>query len=579
MRAGAVGGEVGYRVRFEHRGGADTRLWFVTEGVFGRRLADDPFLEDVGVVVLDEFHERHLQGDLALAVVRELQDSVRPDLKLVVMSATLATESLAKHLPGATVLTSEGRAHPVAIAWAPLPPRRRLSDHVASLVRDALREPGDVLVFLPGAGEIRRTAEALGTAARRRRRLPPRRSAARRAAARAACRPAAARGARDQRRRDGAHRRGRDRGGRLRARARRPLRPAARARSSRDGADQPLVGRAARRPRRPPRTRTLHPGLERGRARRSSRARDAGDPPPGPHPHGARAARLGLSRRRRASVARSAAGDGARARGAAARAARRGRSARRRAHRRRPAGARAAGLAAPRAHAARGRGRRRRRGGGAARRARRRARHPARQPRVRRLTRRSPARRVGPAAARRPVRGGRAAWILHRCLPRARARSARRASGRARAAAARARRPRRGRRCRPAAALRARRVPRPRLPPPRAGLRPCGHGGRYRRRAGAGERRARGRAVRGGRRRGRRAAARRRGAGRERRAARVARGALPGCGHDRGDAGLRRCACGGRRAAARALRRSGPCRDDPHRRRPCDAPARCLRTR
>ena len=163
MRAGAVGGEVGYRVRFEHRGGADTRLWFVTEGVFGRRLADDPFLEDVGVVVLDEFHERHLQGDLALAVVRELQDSVRPDLKLVVMSATLATESLAKHLPGATVLTSEGRAHPVAIAWAPLPPRRRLSDHVASLVRDALREPGDVLVFLPGAGEIRRTAEALGT--------------------------------------------------------------------------------------------------------------------------------------------------------------------------------------------------------------------------------------------------------------------------------------------------------------------------------------------------------------------------------------------------------------------------------
>jgi ATP-dependent helicase HrpB len=162
-RGGAVGGEVGYRVRFEHRGGAGTRLWFVTEGVFGRRLADDPFLEDVGVVVLDEFHERHLQGDLALAVVRELQDSVRPDLKLVVMSATLETGALARHLPGATVLTSEGRAHPVAIAWAPLPSRRRLSDHVASLVRDALREAGDVLVFLPGAAEIRRTAGALGT--------------------------------------------------------------------------------------------------------------------------------------------------------------------------------------------------------------------------------------------------------------------------------------------------------------------------------------------------------------------------------------------------------------------------------
>ena len=66
-RGGAVGGEVGYRVRFEQRGGAATRLWFVTEGVFSRRLARDPFLEDVGVVVLDEFHERHLQGDVALA--------------------------------------------------------------------------------------------------------------------------------------------------------------------------------------------------------------------------------------------------------------------------------------------------------------------------------------------------------------------------------------------------------------------------------------------------------------------------------------------------------------------------------
>jgi ATP-dependent helicase HrpB len=161
-RGGTVGGEVGYRVRFEHRGGPETRLWFVTEGIFGRRLADDPFLDDVGVVVLDEFHERHLQGDLALAVVRELQDSVRPDLKLAIMSATLETDALARHLPDATVLTSEGRAHPVAIAWAPPAPRQRLSEHVAGLVRDALREPGDVLVFLPGAAEIRRTAEALG---------------------------------------------------------------------------------------------------------------------------------------------------------------------------------------------------------------------------------------------------------------------------------------------------------------------------------------------------------------------------------------------------------------------------------
>ncbi len=160
-RGGRLGGEVGYRVRFEHQGGHATRLWFVTEGVFGRRLGDDPFLEDVGVVVLDEFHERHLQGDLALAVVRALQDDVRPDLKLVVMSATLATEALARHLPGATVLTSAGRAHPVAIGWAPPPPRVRLAEHVATVVGDVLRDPGDVLVFLPGAGEIRRVAALL----------------------------------------------------------------------------------------------------------------------------------------------------------------------------------------------------------------------------------------------------------------------------------------------------------------------------------------------------------------------------------------------------------------------------------
>jgi ATP-dependent helicase HrpB len=160
-RGGTVGGEVGYRVRFARKGGAGTRLWFLTEGVFGRDLARDPFLEDVGVVVLDEFHERHLQSDVALAVVRELQESVRPDLRLVVMSATLATDALAAYLPGARVLTSEGRAHPVAIAWDDAGHGRPLVDRVVAAVRSALADPGDVLVFLPGAGEIRRCASAL----------------------------------------------------------------------------------------------------------------------------------------------------------------------------------------------------------------------------------------------------------------------------------------------------------------------------------------------------------------------------------------------------------------------------------
>ena len=160
-RGGTVGGEIGYCVRLEQRGGRDTRLWFVTEGIFGRRLGTDPFLEDTGIVVLDEFHERHLQGDVALAVVRELQESVRPDLRLVVMSATLDTAALEAALGDTVVLTSEGRAFPVDVEHDEAPADRPLALRVAAAVRRALATPGDVLVFLPGAAEIRRAAEAL----------------------------------------------------------------------------------------------------------------------------------------------------------------------------------------------------------------------------------------------------------------------------------------------------------------------------------------------------------------------------------------------------------------------------------
>lgn len=167
-RGGVVGGEVGYRVRFEQKGGAATRLWFATEGTFSRGLAADPYLEEVGAVVLDEFHERHLQGDLALGVVRELQQTVRPDLKLVVMSATLDTASVAAFLGQAPILTSEGRAFPVTIEYERAPSRARLSNRVAAALGGALNSDGgsgDVLVFLPGAAEIRRTAEAIGAIA------------------------------------------------------------------------------------------------------------------------------------------------------------------------------------------------------------------------------------------------------------------------------------------------------------------------------------------------------------------------------------------------------------------------------
>jgi ATP-dependent RNA helicase HrpB len=163
-RGGRVGDEIGYRVRFEQKGDARTRLWFLTEGVLERQLVGDPFLEEVGLVVLDEFHERHLQGDVALAVIRELQNTVRRDLKLVVMSATLETERLAAYLGNCPVFTSEGKAHPVRIEYDEIVDDRPLPGRVASALRrllDDKSDDGDMLVFLPGAAEIRRTAEAI----------------------------------------------------------------------------------------------------------------------------------------------------------------------------------------------------------------------------------------------------------------------------------------------------------------------------------------------------------------------------------------------------------------------------------
>lgn len=158
-----VGGEVGYRVRFEDRTGPDTRIALLTEGLLTRRLQSDPFLEGVGCVVFDEFHERSLHADLGLALLREIRRDVRPDLRLVVMSATLDPGPVAAWLDAPTV-QSAGRAFPVEVSYDPLPDDRRIEQRVASAVRAALSaEPsGDVLVFLPGVGEIERTAEALG---------------------------------------------------------------------------------------------------------------------------------------------------------------------------------------------------------------------------------------------------------------------------------------------------------------------------------------------------------------------------------------------------------------------------------
>ncbi|HTP24687.1 MAG TPA: ATP-dependent helicase HrpB [Anaeromyxobacteraceae bacterium] len=159
------GETVGWQVRFEDVSGPRTRIRYVTEALLTRRLLAHPSLLDVSAVVLDEFHERHLQGDLALALLHRLRAGGRPDLKLVVMSATLETEPVASFL-SAPSLRSEGRAFPVRVdflgpeeAARPL----RLEDRVAGAVHRILREEpeGDVLVFLPGAAEIRRVRDAL----------------------------------------------------------------------------------------------------------------------------------------------------------------------------------------------------------------------------------------------------------------------------------------------------------------------------------------------------------------------------------------------------------------------------------
>jgi ATP-dependent helicase HrpB len=157
-RGEALGETVGYQIRFEERSGPHTRLRFVTEGVLGRRLLAEPGLASVGAVVLDEFHERNLQGDLALALLRRLQRGGHP-LKLVEMSATLETGPLAEFLGGCPVLASEGRIFPVEVAYLDkVDPRPLEAQVLAGLKRLLPALPvGDVLVFLPGAAEIRRT--------------------------------------------------------------------------------------------------------------------------------------------------------------------------------------------------------------------------------------------------------------------------------------------------------------------------------------------------------------------------------------------------------------------------------------
>ncbi|WP_144821025.1 ATP-dependent helicase HrpB [Marinobacter piscensis] len=159
------GRTVGYRTRLDTRVSDATRIEVVTEGILTRLIQNDPMLEDYAAVLFDEFHERSLQADLGLALVRESQEALREDLRVLVMSATLDTAPIARLLGDVPVLSSEGRAFPVEVFYRPVPAtqrRPRLTDQVVAVITEALaHQPGSLLVFLPGAGEIHRVAHAL----------------------------------------------------------------------------------------------------------------------------------------------------------------------------------------------------------------------------------------------------------------------------------------------------------------------------------------------------------------------------------------------------------------------------------
>lgn len=166
----SVGETVGYRVRFDSRVGPRTRIEVVTEGVLTRLLQDDPTLEGVGVVIFDEFHERSIHADVGLALALHSRQLVRPDLRLLVMSATLDGAPLARLLGEgeAPIIICPGRVFPVETRYRPLRPEARWDAAMAGVIREALEaHRGDILAFLPGVGEIHRVRELLEETARR----------------------------------------------------------------------------------------------------------------------------------------------------------------------------------------------------------------------------------------------------------------------------------------------------------------------------------------------------------------------------------------------------------------------------
>ncbi len=161
QRGESAGETIGYRIRFENKVSKQTRIVVVTEGILTRMIQDDPMLEDVGAILFDEFHERHLSADLGLALALDVQAQLRDDLRIVVMSATLEGEKLARFLD-APRLASEGRAFPVQVAHFPPRKDESLEAQTRRAIEHAVaNHPGDVLVFLPGQREIARIEAGL----------------------------------------------------------------------------------------------------------------------------------------------------------------------------------------------------------------------------------------------------------------------------------------------------------------------------------------------------------------------------------------------------------------------------------
>ena len=157
-----IGSRIGYQVRFDSRISSQTQLIVATEGILLRRLQDDSSLADTAIVVLDEFHERSLDSDLLLGMLRRVQQTIRDDLRLVIMSATLESETIQSQLGGVPLIRVESKNFPVRVVFKPAKTAQRPVDHMVEVLQNVIpQHDGDVLAFLPGAGEIRRCNEVL----------------------------------------------------------------------------------------------------------------------------------------------------------------------------------------------------------------------------------------------------------------------------------------------------------------------------------------------------------------------------------------------------------------------------------